>query len=118
MAPHDYSISDEALRALAADLQSEQPERVLRAQLYNQPGGYACSVPEIDHMVDVAMTVEGTLGAQLSGAGLGGCMMVLVRADAVERLKRKVARESYRPRGLKPAVTVCRPIEGSGLLSL
>jgi N-acetylgalactosamine kinase len=118
MVVHDYGISDAALRALAADLQSEQPERVLRAQIYNQPGGYACSVPEIDHMVDVAMTVEGVLGAQLSGAGLGGCMMVLVRADAVERLKRKIARESYRPRGLKPAVTVCRPIEGSGLLRL
>jgi N-acetylgalactosamine kinase len=118
MAPHDYTLSDAALRQLAADLQSEDPDRVLRAQLYNQPGGYACSVPEIDHMVDVAMTVEGVLGAQLSGAGLGGCMMVLVRADAVERLRRKIARESYRPRGLKPAATVCRPIEGSGLLSL
>ena len=116
MVAHDWRIGDAALRRLADDLQSEQPDRVERAQLYNQPGGYACSVAEIDHMVDLAMSVDGVLGAQLSGAGLGGCLMVLVRTESIEKLQRKIARESYRPRGLKPAVTVCQPIEGSGLL--
>lgn len=116
MAPFDYLTSDAALRMLVADLQSEQPDRVDRAQLYHQPGGYACSVPEIDLMVDVACRTEGVLGAQLSGAGLGGCMMVLARADAVDRLRRNMARLFYRPRNLKPDFTICRPIEGSGLL--
>ena len=118
MAPYDYRTTDEALRRLVADLQSEQPERVERAQLHRQPGGYACSVPEIDFMADAACSVDGVLGAQLSGAGLGGCMMVLARADAVDRLRRRMAREFYKPRGLKPDITVCRPIEGSGLLKV
>ena len=118
MVPFDYKTPDATLRRLLGDLQSEQPERVEQAQLYRQPGGYACSVPEIDQMADVAMATDGVLGAQLSGAGLGGCMMVLCRADAVDRLRRRMSREVYKPRGLKPDYTVCRPIEGSGLLAL
>jgi len=113
---YDWRTPDGVLRNLSGDLQSEEPARVQRAQLHHQPGGYACSVPEIDLMADLACSVEGVLGAQLSGAGLGGCMMVLVRAEAVERLRRKLARDFYRPRGLEPDCTVCRPIEGSGLL--
>jgi len=116
MQPHDYRAPDAVLRSLAGDLQSEEARRVERAQLYNQPGGYACSVPEIDLMVDLACSVEGVLGAQLSGAGLGGCMMVLLRAEAWEKLRRKMVREFYKPRGLEPDYTVCRPIEGSGVL--
>ena len=53
------------------DLESGEPERVERAQLHWQPGSYRCSVPEIDHMVDLALRVEGVVGAQLAGAGLG-----------------------------------------------
>ncbi len=116
MVPYDWHTSDETLRGLVADLSSEEIDRVQRAQLCNQPGGYACSAPEIDRMVDLAREVPGVLGAQLSGAGLGGCMMALVRADAVARLRRKLAREFYRPRGQRPDVTVSSPIEGSGLL--
>lgn len=116
--PHDWHTGDAELRMLVADLQSEQPERVERAQLYRQPGGYACSVPEIDLLVDLALSTKGVLGAQLSGAGLGGCMMVLCRAEAVERLNRRMAKEFYKPRGLKLDATVCSPIEGSGLLSV
>ena len=116
MTPHDWRVSDATLRALAADLESEEPGRVERAQLYNQPGGYACSVPEIDFMVDTACSVEGVLGAQLSGAGLGGVIMVLAQKEAVEPLRRKMVREFYKPRGLKPDYAVCQPVEGSGLL--
>jgi N-acetylgalactosamine kinase len=118
MQPHEWHTGDAELRMLVADLQSEQPERVERAQLYRQPGGYACSVPEIDFMVDLALATPGVLGAQLSGAGLGGCMMVLCRADAVDRLNRRMAKEFYKPRGSKLDATVCSPIEGSGLLSV
>jgi hypothetical protein len=34
----------------------------------------------------------------------------------VDRLRRKLSREFYGPRRLEPDCTVCRPIEGSGLL--
>ena len=78
---------DEYIQRLLSDLSSENPQRVLRAQLCMQPGAYACSTPEIDQMVDIASTVPGVAGAQIAGAGLGGCIMVLVRHESVAALQ-------------------------------
>lgn len=44
-------------------------------------GSYECSIPEIDRIVDIACELQGVEGAQLAGAGLGGCAMVLVKKD-------------------------------------
>ena len=48
-----------------------------------QPGAYACSTPEIDEMIDIAAAVPGVAGAQLAGAGLGGCIMILAHEHSV-----------------------------------
>ncbi len=98
------------------DLESEDPARVERAQLVWQPGRYACSLPAIDRMVDIALETEGVAGAQLAGAGLGGCMMVLVRREAIPALRQALISRYYGPEGRLPAILVCRPIAGSGLL--
>ena len=68
-------------------LKSGNPDRIERAQLVWQPGRYACSLPMIERMVDAATATEGVAGAQLAGAGLGGCLMVLVRREAVPALR-------------------------------
>lgn len=113
---YDYSASDAYLEGLIDDLRSEDPERVARAQLHLQPGGYACSTPEIDEMVDLSMQVPGVLGAQLSGAGLGGCIMVLVRSEAKQQLKQVLTERFYGPRGLTPQITESTPVMGSMLV--
>ncbi|MBN2023582.1 MAG: NTP transferase domain-containing protein [Pirellulales bacterium] len=111
----DSGCTDAYLNQLVADLGSEDPDRVRAAQLYMQPGAYACSTPEIDEMVDVASRVPGVVGAQIAGAGLGGCIMVLVRKEKVPAVCRALAREYYRPRGLKPATLPCIATDGAGL---
>lgn len=113
--PLDDGTSDAYLHRLIEDLASEDPARVLSAQLYRQAGSYACSTPEIDRMVDIASQVPGVAGAQIAGAGLGGCIMVLVCKEAVEPLRRALMRGYYRPAGLKPAVLPSIPVEGAGL---
>ncbi len=114
--PSEEDTSDACLNRLIDDLASEDPQRVLGAQLYRQPGSYACSTPEIDHMVDIASRVPGVAGAQIAGAGLGGCIMVLARKEAVESVRRALIREYYKPAGLKPAVLACTAVEGAGLV--
>lgn len=114
--PIEEDVSDAYLNRLIQDLASEDPRRVLEAQLYRQPGSYACSTSEIDRMVDIATRVPGVAGAQIAGAGLGGCIMVLARKEAVDTLRRALVREYYRPAGLKPAVFACIPVEGAGLV--
>lgn len=113
--PTANDCSDECLEQLVADLGSETPQRVFRAQLFMQPGAYACSTPEIDQMVDIASSVPGVVGAQIAGAGLGGCIMILVRDESVAALRRALAMRYYRPRGLEPAAIPCTAVEGAGL---
>lgn len=113
--PADNDCSDHYLGRLIADLASEDPQRVLGAQLFMQPGAYACSTPEIDQMVDIAASVPGVAGAQLAGAGLGGCIMILVRQEAVPALRRALAQRYYHPRQLEPAAIPCATVEGAGL---
>jgi N-acetylgalactosamine kinase len=107
--------SEAALHKLISDLASEDPHRVLRAQLYMQPGSYACSTKEIDKMVDIACSVPGVAGAQIAGAGLGGCIMILVQKDAVKAVRQALAKGYYRPRRLTPAIVNCIMVEGARL---
>lgn len=87
------------------------------ADLALQKGAYACSTPEIDCMVDTALSVPGVLGAQILGAGLGGCILVLVREDACEAVQHALTHRYYAPRHLPPEMFVCSPVAGSGVIN-
>jgi N-acetylgalactosamine kinase len=112
----DNDSSDAYLMRMIDDLASEDPERVLLAQLYMQPGGYACSTIEIDQMVDIVSTLPEVAGAQIAGAGLGGCVMVLVKEGAVSAVREALVSGYYEPAELTPAVLPCIAVEGAGLV--
>lgn len=108
--------SNDYLLGLIDDLESGDLERVDRAQLHRQPGSYHCSLPEIDHMVEISLQTDGVVGAQLAGAGLGGCMMVLAHRNAVSDLRSALTEKYYNPQGKEPSILVCRPVAGSDVL--
>ena len=116
--PYADDTTDETLLAHCADLASEDPDRVLGAQLYMQPGTYACSIPQIDRMIDLVSGVPGVFGAQLGGAGLGGCVMVLVRPDAAPAVIDLLRREYYDANSIDPLLQLCTPVAGAGAISL
>lgn len=60
---------------------------------------YEVSTPELDRIVSSACGVEGVLGARLTGAGFGGCCVVLHEAGCEEPLRTAVqnAFEPSRP---------------------
>ncbi|MBT3272347.1 MAG: galactokinase, partial [Spirochaetales bacterium] len=109
---------DVYLESLIADLRSEDPSRVFAAQLQQQPGGYACSTKEADFIVDTAMGVPGVIGGQLSGAGLGGCVMILAKQEAITAVQDRLNEEYYSPRGLSSGITVCVPVAGSMVIEI
>ena len=88
------------------------------ADLATCSGRYACSTEAIDRLVDIAEATEGVVGAQLAGAGLGGCMMILVHADALDLLKRRLRVLFYEAEGVRFDVHVCIPVAGAGLLAV
>ncbi len=114
--PYQGPTSNAYLLDLIDDLESGDPERVIRAQLQWQPGSYHCSIPEIDRMVDISQECDGVIGAQLAGAGLGGCMMVLAQKNAIGPLTESLKSRYFDPIGKQPTILLCRPIAGSGLL--
>jgi N-acetylgalactosamine kinase len=117
-APFAVDVSDAAILRLIADLGSQDLVRIERAQIYHQPGGYRCSTREIDTIVDIARRSPRVAGAQIAGAGLGGCAMVLVRAENVAALESNLRDQFYAPRGLAPATIRCQPSAGSCLVSI
>ncbi|MFN9372512.1 MAG: galactokinase family protein, partial [Planctomycetaceae bacterium] len=116
--PFEVDISDAALAARLEDLASQDPARHTAAQLEFQPGGYRCSTEEIDQLVDLASEVPGVLGAQIAGAGLGGCAMILVHAAQVPALCTQLETYYYDARGLPRSLLLCQASAGSGLLSM
>ncbi|MDI9471010.1 MAG: NTP transferase domain-containing protein [Bacillota bacterium] len=115
--PWQAPADDATLLGLIADLRSQDPVRVAAAQIDRQPGAYACSTPEIDALVDDCLRQPGVLGAQLSGAGLGGCILVLVERTAADPLIRHLDSAYYAANGLEPGARVVVPTAGSGIFA-
>ena len=111
--PFTANYSDAGMEELITRAESADPE----AELVLQPGAYGCSIPQIDQMVDIALSVDGVVGAQLSGAGLGGCIMVLVHKDAREEVEKAMVKHYYTPADLEPDFFACSPVGGSAPIS-
>jgi galactokinase len=73
---------------------------------------YDVSCAELDCVVDIARDTEGALGARMTGAGFGGCVVSLVELDAVERFRAAVEAEYPERTGTEPDVYVCEPAAG------
>ncbi len=107
-APSVFSVNfdDDTLETMASN----------GADLLYQHGTYACSTREIDALVDYAAAFPGVVGAQLSGAGLGGCVMILAEAHAVDALFDYLEVAYYGPRNLDTQLYCCLPVQGAGIL--
>ncbi len=114
--PYRSPYNDDYLNHLISEIRSRETTRKDTAALQFQPGGYRCSVPDVDRMVDICARVDGVAGAGLTGAGLGGCIVVLVRTEALERLKTTLEREYYKPLNREPFIEVCVSVSGAGIV--
>jgi len=65
---------------------------------------YEVSVPELDCLVEAALSHGSVLGARLTGAGFGGCVVVLARDGAREDLAETMGAAFERSFGRRPAV--------------
>jgi galactokinase len=56
---------------------------------------YEVSVPEVDQLVEIAITQEGVYGARMTGGGFGGAIVALARAGSGREAGRAIA-DRYR----------------------
>ncbi len=46
---------------------------------------YSVSLPEIDHLVSAVNSIEGVIGARLTGGGYGGCIVALTQKEQLDQ---------------------------------
>lgn len=75
-------------------------------------GGYGCSIPEIDFVIDLVKNYDDVFGAQLSGAGMGGCAMILIEKEQRDTIKKLINDNYMKNFKKKCAIYYCQPVNG------
>jgi galactokinase len=79
---------------------------------------FACSVAEIDFLVDKANELEGCLGSRLTGGGFGGCTVNLVHVDKAESFRAALMAAYFDAFGITGETYLCRAVDGALQLAL
>ncbi|MNY05261.1 Galactokinase [compost metagenome] len=79
---------------------------------------YEVSTPELDRLVELAQAVPGVLGARLTGAGFGGCIVSLVARSALDAFAREVCERYQAETGRVATLLVTPAAEGAGLVEV
>lgn len=108
----NFKVTDEYLKKLIKYCESENQKEREKSEVYYQPGAYRCSVEEVDFIVDLVKNIKGVKGAKITGAGLGGCVVILVENDKTEGVLDILDKKYYRPRDLKFSSFVCNSVNG------
>ena len=112
-----HVITENARVREAADaMRAGDAQRLGRAMVgshLSQRDDFQDSVPEIDFLVDTALTLPGCHGARLTGGGFGGCTANLVEtqhADAFSNALKAAYRDRY---GKNAEVYICTATDGA-----
>jgi galactokinase len=84
---------DQAVSALAGKSLATFGE-LMTASHTSLRDDYEVSCPELDHLVDLT-TKNGAVGARLTGAGLGGCVIALATVETAPAVLARLDREFY-----------------------
>lgn len=74
---------------------------------------YEVSCQELDVIVEGARSIDGVLGARLTGAGFGGCAIALVNSHVLKELEDKITKEYTRNFGYTPDIFVSKATSGA-----
>ncbi|OYD15342.1 galactokinase [candidate division WOR-3 bacterium JGI_Cruoil_03_44_89] len=74
---------------------------------------YEVSSGELDLLVETGREVEGVLGARLTGAGFGGCVIFFLKESSLKPLKEKVLRVYQNKTSLIPQFYEVTPSRGA-----
>lgn len=76
---------------------------------------YQVSCRELDLIVEIAWENPGVYGARMTGAGFGGCAVILVRKDQLEAVSDAIRDRYPRETGLTPELFVFSPVDGASV---
>jgi N-acetylgalactosamine kinase len=132
-------LRDRSIHVLSEGRRVRQAAEELRVGRMDQFGGlmyqshescakdYEISIPELDTLVSIAKEA-GALGARLTGAGFGGCVVSLVRDDDIEKFIGTLNKRYYedylsgnklermKSTHRSDHIFVCKAVNGAGML--
>ena len=117
-ARHVVAENERVLETVAA-IRSDELDRLgplFAASHASLRDDYRVSTPELDALVD-ALVGAGALGARLTGAGFGGCVVALMRAGDAEQVAADAERRYRDATGLEPRTFPCRAAAAAGPVS-
>lgn len=91
----------------------EEMGRLMRLSHVSLRDDYEVSCRELDLLVEAADSLDGVLGARMTGAGFGGCTVNLVRRDALAEFRRALPRSAERAGLHAPPVYVVETSDGA-----
>ena len=106
-------ISHDGDRVSGVRFAAEHDSNRISLGLEDECGSYACSTPRIDALCDLMNATDGVIGSELSGAGLGGCVLILTEKAKTSAVMERLNRDFYDKLGLPRSAFVCNPSEGS-----
>jgi galactokinase len=75
---------------------------------------YEVSCPELDFLVDTALSIDGVYGSRMTGGGFGGCTVTMLRPDALPHFQQQIV-SAYEARfQVTPQLYPCHPSAGAG----
>lgn len=86
--------------------------RLMTASHFSLKNDYEVSCPELDFLVETALSSDACLGARLTGAGFGGMTIHLVKKNQVETFRAYMT-ECYEEQfGIQPNIYLLEPSNG------
>jgi len=120
-ARHVISENERTLRAARA-IQASDWTRVgqlMSASHASLRDDYEVSCPELDLVVEVAQQIGeagGVIGCRMTGGGFGGCVVSLVKTEAVQRITRNLDVAYEKKTGRQASIFSSRPAAGARIL--
>ena len=73
---------------------------------------YEVSCAELDFIVDLAVGLSGVIGARMTGAGLGGNVLILAWEEAVQNIIEIISEEYHKAFRIVPGTIISPPVDG------
>jgi galactokinase len=112
---HVVTEDARALQAAAALESGDLPQmgQLMYASHRSLRDDYEVSCRELDVLVEIASSIEGVLGARMTGGGFGGSTVNLVARHRLEEFSEIVARRYHEATAREPAIYISEACDGA-----
>ena len=112
---HIISENGRVLEAKAALLDGDAARlgKLMTLAHASERDDFACSVAEIDFLVEKANELDGCMGARLTGGGFGGCTVSLVHRDKAENFRKALMAAYFDAFGIEGETYLCQSVDGA-----